>query len=96
MLVTWVARPISATPVIRPSPAVISGMPAASSEPKVSIRMMNAATTPTAVGGPDAEALGGLDHLPAGGDRQALDVDLVDRIQQGLAGVIGQQVRALV
>ena len=52
MLVTCVARPISATPVIRPSPAVISGMPAASSEPNVSIRMMNAATTPTAVAGP--------------------------------------------
>ncbi len=39
-------------PVIRPRPAVTSGIPAALSEPKVSSRMMSAASTPTDVAGP--------------------------------------------
>ena len=52
MFVTWVASSISATPVIRPRPAVISGIPAAASEPNVISRMNIAATTPTAVAGP--------------------------------------------
>ena len=49
---TWVASPISATPVIRPRPAVISGIPAAASEPNVISRMISAAITPTSVAGP--------------------------------------------
>ena len=52
MSVTWVAIPTSAIPVIRPRPAVISGIPAAISEPNVSSRMISAAITPTAVAGP--------------------------------------------
>ena len=52
MLVTWVASPISATPVIRPKPAVISGIPAAISEPNVISRITSAAITPTVVAGP--------------------------------------------
>ena len=52
MLVTCVASPTSAIPVIRPSPAVISGIPAALSDPKVNSRMMSAAITPTVVAGP--------------------------------------------
>ena len=48
----WVARPTSAMPVISPRPAVISGIPAAVSEPNVSSRMTSAATTPTDVAGP--------------------------------------------
>ena len=39
-------------PVIKPRPAVISGIPAAYSEPNVSSRMTNAASTPTEVAGP--------------------------------------------
>ena len=49
---TWVASPISATPVISPKPAVISGMPAAISEPNVISRMISAAITPISVAGP--------------------------------------------
>ena len=52
MLVTCVASPISATPVIRPKPAVISGIPAAISEPNVISRITSAAITPTSVAGP--------------------------------------------
>ena len=52
MLITRVASPISATPVIRPRPAVISGIPAAVSEPKVISRMISAAIAPTSVAGP--------------------------------------------
>ncbi len=52
MSVTWVASPINATPVIKPRPAVISGIPAAASEPKVISRINSAATTPTSVAGP--------------------------------------------
>ena len=52
MFVTRVASPISATPVIRPSPAVISGIPAAASEPNVISRMKSAAMTPISVAGP--------------------------------------------
>ncbi len=52
MLVTWVAKPTSAIPVTRPRPAVISGIPAASSEPNVSSRITIAAATPTPVAGP--------------------------------------------
>ena len=52
MLVTCVARPISATPVIRPRPAVISGIPAAISDPNVISRITSAAITPTPVAGP--------------------------------------------
>ena len=51
-LITRVARPISATPLIRPKPAVTSGIPAAISEPNVSSRITSAATTPTVVAGP--------------------------------------------
>ncbi len=47
MLVTCVASPMSATPVIRPRPAVISGIPAAVSEPNVNSKMISAAMTPT-------------------------------------------------
>ena len=43
----WVASPTRATPVIRPSPAVTSGIPAAVSDPNVSSRITIAATTPT-------------------------------------------------
>ncbi len=50
--VTCVVSSISATPVIRPSPAVISGIPAAASEPNVMSRMTSAAITPTPVAGP--------------------------------------------
>ncbi len=52
MLVMCVARPISATPVVSPNPAVISGMPAAVSEPNVIRRITSAAITPTVVAGP--------------------------------------------
>jgi hypothetical protein len=52
MLVTWVARPISATPVISPSAAVISGIPAARSDPNVKSRITSAATAPISVAGP--------------------------------------------
>ena len=52
MLVTCVARPISATPVTRPTPAVISGIPAAVIEPNVISRITSAAIAPTAVAGP--------------------------------------------
>ncbi len=52
MLVTCVARPMRATPVTRPSPAVISGIPAAIKEPNVSNRITTAASTPTIVAGP--------------------------------------------
>ena len=52
MSVTCVARPIIATAVISPKPAVISGMPAAISEPKVISRMTSAAITPISVAGP--------------------------------------------
>ena len=58
--------------------------------------MMSAAMTPTDGRRADAEALGLLDHLPAGGDLQPGDVDLVDRVEHRLAVVVGQQVRALV
>jgi len=52
MLVTRVASPITATPVIRPRPAVTKGIPAAANEPNVSNRIKSAATTPTSVAGP--------------------------------------------
>jgi hypothetical protein len=52
MLVMWVPRPTRAMPVIRPSPAVTNGIPAALSEPNVSSRMISAARTPTEVAGP--------------------------------------------
>ena len=52
MLVMCVASPITATPVIRPRPAVISGIPAAISDPNVISRIAVAASTPTAVAGP--------------------------------------------
>ena len=52
MLVTCVASPISATPLIRPKPAVISGIPAATSEPNVNSRMIIAAIAPIRVAGP--------------------------------------------
>ena len=71
MFVTWVASPISATPVIRPRPAVISGIPAAASEPNVSSRMISAATHADLGGRADAEPLGVLDHLTARRDLQA-------------------------
>ena len=71
MSVTCVASPISAMPVIRPRPAVTSGIPAAISEPNVISRITSAAITPTDGGGTDVEALGLLDHLAAGGDLAA-------------------------
>jgi len=52
MWMTCVPSPISATPLTRPNAAVISGIPAASSDPKVSRRITIAASTPTAVAGP--------------------------------------------
>ena len=52
MLITWVDSPISATPVIRPKPAVINGIPAAITDPKVISRMTSAAITPISVAGP--------------------------------------------
>ena len=56
MSVTCVASPISATPVTRPKPAVINGIPAAVSEPNVSSRINSAASTPTSVAGPTLNA----------------------------------------
>ena len=96
MFVTCVASPISATPVIRPSPAVISGIPAAASEPKVISRMTSAAITPTVGGRTDAEALGVLDDLTARGDLETRHVHRLDRVEQRLAGVVRQQVGGLV
>ena len=52
MSVMWVARPIRPIPVISPSPAVTSGIPAVISEPNVSSRITSAASTPTDVAGP--------------------------------------------
>ncbi len=52
MSVMWVARPISAIPVISPRPAVTSGIPAAVNEPNVINRITSAAITPTKVAGP--------------------------------------------
>ena len=52
MAVTWVSRPMIATPVTSPKAAVRSGMPAAISEPKVISRITSAASAPTAVAGP--------------------------------------------
>ena len=43
---------MSPIPVTRPVPAVISGIPAAVSEPNVISRMISAAIVPTAVAGP--------------------------------------------
>ena len=95
MLVTCVASPISATPVISPNPAVISGIPAATSEPNVNSRMINAAITPTRVAGPTVESLGVLDHLPAGRHPEARHVDGADLIEHGLAGVVRHLVGGL-
>ena len=75
---------------------MISGIPAAISEPNVISRMTSAAITPTVGGRADAEALGLLDHLAAGGDLQARHVHRVDLVEQRVPGVVRQQVGALV
>ena len=96
MLVTCVASPISATPVIRPKPAVTSGIPAATSEPKVNSRMISAAITPTAVAGPTLKPSALLDDLTARGDLQPRHVHAVDLVEHRLAGVVREQVGGLV
>ena len=65
MLVTCVASPINATPVIRPKAAVISGRPAASSDPNVISRITSAARHADRGGGTDVESFGVFDHLAA-------------------------------
>ena len=88
MLVTCVTSPISATPVISPNPAVISGMPAATSEPNVNSRMISAATDANQGRRAYRESLGVLHHLSAGGDLQAGHIHGVDLIEHRLAGGI--------
>ncbi len=96
MSVTWVAIPTSAMPVISPRPAVISGIPAAISEPNVSSRMTSAATTPTAVAGPMLKPSAFSITCPPAASFSPGTWIVVDRVEHRLTGLVGQQVGALV
>ena len=81
MLVMCVAMPTSAMPVIRPNPAVISGIPAVISEPNVISRMISAAITPTAVAGPMLKPSAFSITCPPAATRRAGRIQRVDRVE---------------
>ena len=96
MLVRCVASPISATPVIRPRPAVDQRHPRrrqrAEGQQQDQQRRHHAHLGRRT----DAESLGILDYLTTGEDLKPGNANRVDLVQHGLSGVAGEHVRRLV
>ena len=96
MSVMCVASPTSATPVIKPRPAVISGIPAAISEPNVNSRMTSAAATPTTVAGPMLKPSALSITWPPAASVRPGTLTALTAFEHRQAGLVGQQVGALV